>query len=492
MIKTDKTYYDFKDVLIKPTFSHIESRNSVELRSSFKESDLFLNWNPIPIMSANMDTVTDIDMAFELLKRNWIPVLHKYVSKTEISILFDQIDEYNKTAESKIDYRNLFISRGTTETDKEKLKERIESEPRIKSVCIDVANGHRKSVPEYIKILREGICKDKILMVGNVGSADMVASYADAGVNIIKAGIGPGCFHPNTPVKTINGFVDIQDIKIGDHVLTHTNKYEAVIGLTKYEEKDKLIAINGNLSTVGHKYYVINKKDIVNDKSILKHSFWLEAENIDMDAHLLVSTHLTTKQIKNIEEVSYSGIVYDIEVEISHSFLINGDIFVHNSACETRVKTGVGTPQITLIDDIYKEIERLNLTDKILLTSDGGCKNEGDIAKGFVAGADFIMIGGMLSGYKESPGVIEIVDGRKFKRFSGMAAKESQHNGVPLHGTEEGKTVMIPYKGKVYHKLLDIEGGLRSACSYTNSKTISELRKADLILSTVQENKIYS
>ena len=189
------------------------------------------------------------------------------------------------------------------------------------------------------------------------------------------------------------------------------------------------------------------------------------------------------EEINEIKEIDYLGEVYDLEVEEDHSFNIKGTI-VHNSACITRVKTGVGTPQISLIDMIK---------DKgILICSDGGCKNEGDIAKAFVAGADFVMIGGMLSGHKECPGSIEEINGKLFKRFSGMAAKESQHNGVPKHGTEEGKTVMIPYKGKVYHKLLDIEGGLRSSCTYTNSKNIQELKKAELVITTEQENKVFS
>jgi GMP reductase len=354
MININKTYYDFKDVLIKSKFSTVESRSAVNLTMSFKDNSLFENWHPIPIMSANMDTVTDVEMAFELLKRNWIPVLHKYVSIDDINKLFNAIDLYNESATNKIDYRNLFISRGTSDTDKQKLKERLEAEPRIKSVCIDVANGHRESIIDYIKELKSGLCKDKILMVGNIGSSDMIIHYSLAGVDIAKCGIGPG------------------------------------------------------------------------------------------------------------------------------------------SACETRIKTGVGTPQISLIDEVANEIKRLNLSGKIFLVSDGGCKNEGDIAKAFAAGSDFVMIGGMLSGYKESPGTIEVVNDRKFKRFSGMAAKESQRNGVPQHGTEEGKTVMIPYKGKVYHKLNDIEGGLRSACTYTDSKSIQELRNAELILSTVQENKVFS
>jgi GMP reductase len=188
-------YLDFVDVLIKPRISHNESRSDVVLRkdfSSFNKS-YFINWKPIPIMSANMDTVTDTKVAFELVKNNLIAVLHKFVKKSEITELFDNIDIYNiSNKDNPIDYRNVFFSRGTTENDKQKLIERLEEDSRIQSVCIDVANGYRNSVFKYAEILRNGICKDKILMFGNVATPDAVIEYQKIGIDIIKLGIGPG------------------------------------------------------------------------------------------------------------------------------------------------------------------------------------------------------------------------------------------------------------------------------------------------------------
>jgi IMP dehydrogenase/GMP reductase len=488
MINTEKTYYNFENVLIKPIHSFLDSRSQVNLNIDLSKikKEVFKNWSPLPVMSANMDTVTDVELAWELLQRNWIPVLHKYVSIEEISKLFDKIDDFNSKNKNKIDYRKLFISRGTTEQDKSKLIERIQAEPRIQSVCIDVANGHRESVVSYAKELKTTILKDKILMLGNIGSSDMVESYIKAGVDIIKAGIGPGCFHEETNVITDTGFKKIKDVTISDRVFTHNNIYKKVISTTIYEEKDKLISINGILSTLEHKYLVVEKSN--KEKKI-----WIAAKDLNKEIHLLTRhSFFPFEEIKQIEEIDFLGKVYDIEVEEDYSFAIDRGILVHNSACSTRVKTGVGMPQISLIDDIKNKIKELNAEEKILLVSDGGCKVEGDIAKALVAGADFVMIGGMLAGYKESPGTIEIVGEQMYKRFSGMAAKESQHNGVPEHGTEEGKTVMIKYKGKIYHKLNDIEGGLRSACTYVNASNIKDLQKAELIISTVQENKVFN
>ncbi len=481
MLKKEE-YLGFNDVLIKASVSELDSRSQVSLRKTGK-------WNPIPVVSANMDTVTGPELAFELIKRGWVAVLHKYVSIEEISELFNKIDEYNKKETEKIDYRNLFISRGTTEADKIKLKERLVTEKRIMSVCIDVANGHRLSAVEYARELKEGICKNKILMFGNIGTEEMVPFYEDAGVDIIKIGIGPGCFKGNTHIETKNGFKKIKDVEIGEEVRTHKNRFRKVKGRSVYKEKDKMININGEFSTVDHKYYVILGTDEqrVNENNLEDIAMWFKAADINK-RYKLVSYGEKGLEFKDIEicrEEEYIGEVYDIEVEEDHSFCLRNAV-VHNSACITRVKTGVGTPQVSLIDKCVKKRK------KAFICSDGGCKTEGDIAKAFAAGADFVMIGGMLAGYKETPGTIEVMGERRFKRFSGMAAKESQHTGVPNHGTEEGKTIMIPYKGKVYHKLIDIEGGLRSACTYVNARNIEELKNAELIITREQENKVFN
>lgn len=411
-----KEYINFEDVLIKPKIGNVNSRSSVKLElkvDKILNKEYIRKWKPIPIMSSNMDTVTDTKVAFELLKKNWIAVLHKYVSIDDIVKLLNKIDFYNKKIKSldsknikeedmlfleengliqkldvtefyeytekeksiliqkykknveniiqklsskkyQIDYRNLFISRGTSSNDKIKLKERLEADNRIKSVCIDVANGYRSEVFDYIEELRNDLCKNKILMVGNVATPDAVLKYSKIGVDIVKCGIGPG------------------------------------------------------------------------------------------------------------------------------------------SACTTRIQTGVGVPQISMVLEIKKELKKQKINN-ILICSDGGCKTIGDISKAFVAGAEFVMLGGMLAGHKENPGKIDEINGKKVKRFSGMAAKESQWGGIPEHGVDEGKTVMIPYKGKLINTLLNIEGGIRSSCTYTNSNSINKLIKnGSFIKVTVQENKIFS
>lgn len=367
--------YNFEDVLITPTLSTLNSRKDVEVAQSmdYANNKKMINWKPIPIMSSNMDTVTDVDMAFALLKRNWIAVLHKYVSIEDISMLINKCEAYNLFLESElpitledrhtfsleddykkgvlIDLRNLFISRGTSEQDKVKLKERLESEPRIKSLCIDVANGYREEVFSYVNDLYALYGDTKIFMVGNIAGGEAILKYQEIGVDIVKLGIGSG------------------------------------------------------------------------------------------------------------------------------------------RRCITRKQTGVGMPQLSCILNTREILDSYKVGKKTLIISDGGCNVIGDICKAFVAGADFVMLGGMLAGHKECPGTEEEVNGKMMKRFSGMAAKESQWNGVSEYGVEEGRTAMTAYKGKVYHTLKAIEGGMRSCGTYINASSPLEFRKATFTKTTFQLNE---
>ncbi|KAH9362475.1 hypothetical protein HPB48_015611 [Haemaphysalis longicornis] len=144
------------------------------------------------------------------------------------------------------------------------------------------------------------------------------------------------------------------------------------------------------------------------------------------------------------------------------------------SVCTTRKKTGVGYPQ---------------------LSADGGCTCPGDVSKAFGAGADFVMLGGMLAGHDESGGEVIEKDGKKYKMFYGMSsatAMEKYHGGVAEYRASEGKTVQVPYRGDVQATVLDILGGLRSACTYTGAGRLKELtRRTTFIRVTQQLNEVF-
>ncbi|WP_298419908.1 GMP reductase [uncultured Kordia sp.] len=162
------------------------------------------------------------------------------------------------------------------------------------------------------------------------------------------------------------------------------------------------------------------------------------------------------------------------------------------SVCTTRVKTGVGYPQLSAIIECADAAHGLGGQ----IISDGGCAIPGDLAKAFGAGADFVMLGGMLSGHHESGGELIERNGEKFKQFYGMSSKtamEKHVGGVAEYRASEGKTVEIPLKGNVSDTIQDILGGIRSTCTYVGAPRLKELTKrTTFIRVSEQENRVYS
>lgn len=147
------------------------------------------------------------------------------------------------------------------------------------------------------------------------------------------------------------------------------------------------------------------------------------------------------------------------------------------SVCTTRVKTGVGYPQLSAIIECADAAHGLGGQ----IISDGGCKVPGDVAKAFGGGADFVMLGGMFAGHEESGGeLVEKEDGSQYKQFYGMSsemAMEKYSGSVAEYRASEGKTTQIPYRGSVSNTVLDILGGLRSTCTYVGAQSLKELTK---------------
>ena len=165
------------------------------------------------------------------------------------------------------------------------------------------------------------------------------------------------------------------------------------------------------------------------------------------------------------------------------------------SVCITRTETGVGIPQLTAVMQCADAAHGMGG----LVCADGGCTTPGDVAKAFGAGADFVMLGGMLAGHDECAGEILAKDGSVYPKtefwrkdiglpyekpkgmlFYGMAseiAQKAYSGGVPDYGTAEGKEVTVPYKGPVRDTVKRILGGLRSAMSYIGARKLKDMSK---------------
>lgn len=174
------------------------------------------------------------------------------------------------------------------------------------------------------------------------------------------------------------------------------------------------------------------------------------------------------------------------------------------SACTTRIKTGVGYPQLSAIQDIVKRLKNRKKITEIgagfstyhslpmpLIIADGGLRTPGDIAKALGAGADLVMIGGILAGTDETPGEVVDKDGifghpaqtqfgiKLFKQYRGSASKESYdaQGKIQSYITSEGEAFTVPYKGSVKNVIQDIEGGLRSAFTYVGARNLKEFHQ---------------
>jgi GMP reductase len=162
------------------------------------------------------------------------------------------------------------------------------------------------------------------------------------------------------------------------------------------------------------------------------------------------------------------------------------------SVCTTRIKTGVGYPQLSAIIECADAAHGMGGQ----IISDGGCKIPGDISKAFGGGADFVMLGGILAGHEESAGDLIERDGEKFKAFYGMSSKTAMNKhagGVANYRASEGKTVEVPYKGPVKDTIIDILGGIRSTCTYVGASRLKELTKRTTFIRVQeQENQVYS
>lgn len=145
------------------------------------------------------------------------------------------------------------------------------------------------------------------------------------------------------------------------------------------------------------------------------------------------------------------------------------------SVCTTRIKTGVGYPQVSAVMECANAAHELSK----YIIADGGCRTPGDIAKAFVAGADFVMLGGMLAGHQES-------SESEYVEFHGNAYFNNED-----YKTAEGKQALIKNRGPIENTIKDILGGLRSACSYVGAENLLELRNANLIRVNRQYKKVF-
>ena len=146
------------------------------------------------------------------------------------------------------------------------------------------------------------------------------------------------------------------------------------------------------------------------------------------------------------------------------------------SVCTTRIQTGVGYPQLSAVIECADAAHGLGAH----IIADGGCTCPGDVAKGFGAGADFVMLGGMLAGHDEGKGKIIKNNGSKYIEFYGsssLTANKKHYGGLSDYRSSEGRIVRVKYRGKIKDTISNILGGIRSSCTYVGATSLKQLSK---------------
>jgi GMP reductase len=187
------------------------------------------------------------------------------------------------------------------------------------------------------------------------------------------------------------------------------------------------------------------------------------------------------------------------------------------SVCTTRIQTGVGYPQLSAVIECADAAHGLGGH----IIADGGCTCPGDVAKAFAAGADFVMLGGMLAGHNEGGGEVitkryvtnelkpipkmsgtvyyedeRVIEEKQFVQFYGMssdAANTKHFGGLKDYRSSEGREVLVPYRGEVARTVQDLLGGIRSTCTYAGAKSLKQLSKCTTFVRVTQQfNAVYA
>ena len=451
MGKIIKEAITFDDVLLVPAYSEVIP-NEVNLETKLTNK-IKLN---IPFMSASMDTVTEHQMAIAMARQGGIGIIHKNMS---IEAQAEEVDKV-KRSENGVITDPFYLSPEHTLQQAEDLMAKF----RISGVPI-TENG---------KLV--GIITNRDLKFETNFNKKIKESMTSEGLVTAKEGI------TLEEAKQILGKARKEKLPIVD------DDYN-LKGLITIKDIEKQIRypysakdINGRLlcgAAVGCTPDILNRVDelvkshvdvIVIDTAhghsanVLK-TFALVKEKYP-DLQVIAGNIATAEGTKAMIECGVDAVKVGIGP---------------GSICTTRVVAGIGVPQITAVMDCYEMADKYNIP----IIADGGIKFSGDVTKAIAAGANVVMLGGLLAGCDESPGEFELYQGRKYKVYRGMGSLAAMENGSKDRYFQANAKKLVPegvegrvaYKGKLEDTIFQLVGGLRSGMGYCGAKTIQELKE---------------
>ncbi len=447
----------FDDVLLKPQYSKIKSRNEVDVET-FITKGIKLN---VPIISASMDSVTESRMAITMARLGGLGVIHRFIPPKF------QASEVMKVKRSE----SFIIDNPITISPKSPLSEakKIGQENNISSVLV---------VDEKNKLLGI-ITKRDIAYQPKEFDKKPVQLFmtkklitARPGITIEKA---KNLLNKNKIEKlplvdkngALKGLITLSDIvKKEKYSQSSTDKKGRLLVASAIGVKEGEMERAEMLVRAGTDILVL---DIAHGHSIWAINMTKRLKKTFPDIPLIVGNVATGEAVSDLVKAGADGIKVGIGP---------------GSICTTRIVTGVGVPQISAIFNCFKQAKKTNTP----LMADGGIRCPGDVAKAIAAGASSVMIGSLLAGTEESPGLLINKDGTKYKISRGMAsisanlARKSFNSQDKISQEDietivpEGIEALVPYKGKAKDVISYLAGGLRSALSYLGAKNIKEMQ----------------
>lgn len=450
----------YDDVLLAPRWSRISSRRQVDTCSRFsRRIDI-----ATPIVSANMDTVTEAEMAIAMARLGGMGVIHRFMS------LEVESQEVRRVKRSESTYiENPYALRAyNTVGDALKLME----DQGITGILVTDEHG----VLEGILTSRDLLFREDMhvritdvmtprerLITGSVGTTVEQAKEIFAKHKIEKLPL-----------------VDAEGKLRG--LITSKDIFKRVLFPNASKDAKGRLRVAAAVGVVGdyleraHELHKAGADALVIDiahghsENCIRALHAIRGKLGD-EVEIVAGNVATAEGVRDLAEAGADAVKVGVGP---------------GSICITRIVAGVGVPQLTAVMQCAEEADRTGIP----IIADGGIQASGDLTKALAAGACTVMIGNLLAGTKESPGVTITRDGRKFKICRGMASLEAavqrQHRESMGHGlgedldslVPEGVEAMVPFRGEVSEVVTQLVGGLRSGMSYCDAATIPELRQS--------------
>ena len=450
--KFGKEGLTFDDVLLVPAKSEILPAD-ICLKTKLTQK-ITLN---IPLMSSAMDTVTEAEMAIAIAREGGIGIIHKNMS---IEAQVDMVDRV-KRSENGVITNPIFLHPDNFVYEAEDMMHKF----RISGVPICDMDRHLVGIitnrdMRFLKDYNQRIAE--VMTRENLVTAPVGTTLAQAQEILCKHKI------EKLPLVDeefkLRGLITIKDIEKATKFPMSAKDSQgrllcgAAIGATAnvLERAGALIAAGVDVlvldSAHGH------SANIIRSVAKVKEAF--------PDCQLIAGNVATGEATRDLINAGADAVKVGIGP---------------GSICTTRIVAGIGVPQVTAVFDAAEVAAEHNIP----IIADGGIKFSGDLTKAIAAGANVIMVGSLLAGCEESPGVEEIYQGRRFKVYRGMGSIAAMENGSKDRYFQEANRKLVPegvegrvpYKGPVADTIYQLMGGLRSGMGYCGAPDIETLKK---------------